>query len=107
MARPRFSDRSQNPPRAASESAMRITALTPTRPARRRSLTVSPRMKPTTNARARETIAERVARSRPCRGVRVFSPFVLDEMAARQREGATLQLTHDPGLMSGQEHGGA
>jgi hypothetical protein len=44
-ARPRFNDRSQNPPSAVSDSVMSRMALMPTRPARRRSTKASLTMK--------------------------------------------------------------
>src|SRR5436309_1953322 len=47
-ARSRFSESSQNPPSAASDSVISTTALTATRPARRRSRTASPIRNPST-----------------------------------------------------------
>src|SRR5438093_430968 len=47
-ARSRFSESSQTPPSAASDSVISTTALTATRPARRRSRTASPIRNPST-----------------------------------------------------------
>ena len=47
-ARSRFTESSQNPPSAASDSVISTIALTATRPARRRSRTASPIRNPST-----------------------------------------------------------
>src|SRR5215510_10830912 len=86
MARPRLSESSQKPPRAVSDSAIRRMALTPTRPARRRSRIASLKMK---------------------LSMRAGSSLVFDQAAAFEAEGAALELGHETGLMRGKDHGGA
>src|SRR5206468_1528541 len=93
MARPRLSDKSQNPPSTARESAMSRTALTPIRPIRRRSRAASARMKPSTTGTGESAAAP--------------LGFVLQELTAYQRQCARSQLLHHPGLVGGQEDGGA
>src|SRR5262245_58307946 len=75
------------------ESTMSSTALTPIRPIRRTSRAASARMKPSTTGPGRSPASP--------------LSFVLQELAADQRERARLELARDPGLMSGQEDGGA
>src|SRR5712691_3377816 len=83
-ARPRLSERSQKPPRAVRERVMSRMALTPTRPARRKSTSASLTMKLSTGL-----------------------AFVLQQDAAAQLERTALELGGEAGLMGGQEHGGA
>src|SRR5581483_9258769 len=83
MARPRFTESSQNPPSAVSESAISRIALTPRRPARRRSRIASLKMKLTTR-----------------------SALVLHEPALLQAQRAALEERDQPGLVGGEEHGG-
>src|SRR5262245_61130368 len=84
MARPRLSESSQKPPSAVSDSAMRRIALTPTRPARRRSRIASLKMNPSTG-----------------------SALVLHEPPVLETQRAALEQRDQAGLMGGEEHGGA
>src|SRR5712692_543886 len=83
MARPRLSEKTQKPPNAESDSAISSTALTPTRPAPRRSRRASPTRKEST------------------------LPFVLDEVAAFQLERAALELGDEARLVCREHDGGA
>src|SRR5262249_55287194 len=75
------------------ESTMSSTALTPIRPIRRKSRAASARMKPSTTGPGRSPASP--------------LSFVLQELAADQRERALSELARNPGLMSGEEDGGA
>src|SRR5215813_5519152 len=81
---PRLKESSQKAPSAASDSVMSMMALTATRPARRRSLSASPRRKPNTGR----------------------SALVLDEAAGLQRERAPAQRGGQEPLVGREQHGG-
>src|SRR3990172_4816591 len=83
-ARSRFDETSQNPPSAASESAISTIALTATRPARRRSRSASPIRKPS------------MARS----------ALVLHDAPALERDRAPPEGRGEPGLVGGEHDGG-
>src|SRR5207245_138381 len=83
-ARSRFSESSQNPPSTASDSVISTTALTATRPARRRSRTASPIRNPSTP-----------------------SPLVFHDPSAPERDRPSPEHPHEIGSVSGQHDGRA
>src|SRR3989442_12787701 len=81
-ARSRFSESSKTPPSTASDSVISTTALTATRPARRRSRTASPIRNPSTP-----------------------SPLVFHDPSAPERDRPSPEHPHEIGSERGQHHG--